>query len=141
MVFALKGEMPNFRFQITANACAAADLIVVVPWALSNVLSGVPETYEPFVTQARYAAEYRNYWWENVRRTTTDRSIAIPGNVNPYPAKSDPVTDRPARDGGGNFGRLARTGIMDEYIAETLGLPLAGIPAKSWIDFLKQFEQ
>ena len=136
-----KEEMPNFRFQVTAGACADADLIVVVPWALSNVLSGMPVTYKPFVTQARYAAEYRNYWWANIRRTTTDTSITVPEEVNPYPAKSDPVTDRPARDGGGNFGRLARIGIMDEYIAEMLNLPLSGIPAKSWIDFLKQFEQ
>ena len=136
-----KEEMPNFRFQVTAGACADADLIVVVPWSLSNVLSGVPVTYKPFVTQTRYAAEYRNYWWANVRNTRTDTSITIPEGVNPYPAKSDPVTDRPARDGGGNFGRLARTGIMDEYIAEMLRLPLSGIPAKSWIDFLKQFEQ
>lgn len=136
-----KEEMPNFRFQVTADACADADLIAVVPWALSNVLSGMPVTYKPFVVQAKYAAEHRNYWWANVRRTTTDTSIAIPEGVNPYPAKSDPVTDRPARDAGGNFGRLARIGIMDEYIAETLSLPLGGIPAKSWIDFLKQFEQ
>ena len=136
-----KEEMPNFRFQVTPAACASADLIVVVPWALSNVLSGVPVAYKPFVTQAKYAAEYRNYWWANVRSTRTDTSIAIPEGVHPYPAKSDPVTDRPARDGGGNFGRLARIGIMDEYIADTLDVPLAGIPAKNWIDFLKQFEQ
>ena len=136
-----KEEMPNFRFQVTAGACADADLVVVVPWALSNVLSGMPVTYKPFVAQARYAAEYRNYWWSNVRNTRTDTSITIPEGVNPYPVKSDPVTDRPARDGGGNFGRLARTGIMDEYITEMLRLPLSGIPAQSWIDFLKQFEQ
>ena len=30
---------------------------------------------------------------------------------------------------------------MDEYIAEALDVPLAGIPAKNWIGFLKQFEQ
>ena len=136
-----KEEMPNFRFQVTASACADADLIVVVPWALSNVLSGVPVTYKPFVTQARYAAEYRNHWWAKVRWTRSDVSIAIPEGVNPYPAKSDPVTDRPARDGGGNFGRLARIGIMDDYIAESLDIPLAGIPARNWIEFLKQFEQ
>ncbi len=30
---------------------------------------------------------------------------------------------------------------MDQYMDETLDLPLAGIPAKSWIDFLRQFDQ
>ncbi len=136
-----KEQMPNFRFQVTAEACADADLIAVVPWALSNVLSGVPVTYKPFITQAKYAAEYRNYWWTNVRQTTTDTRITIPEGVNPYPAKSDHVADRPVSDSGGNFGRLARIGIMDEYISELLDLPLAGIPARGWIDFLKQFEQ
>ncbi len=126
---------------MTADACADADLIVVVPWALNNVLSGVPVTYKPFVTQAKYAAEFRNYWWANVRSTQSDTSIIIPEGAHPYPAKSDPVTDRPASDGGGNFGRLARIGIMDRYIAETLAVPLAGIPAQSWIDFLGQFGQ
>lgn len=136
-----KEQMPNFRFQVTSAACAGADLIVVVPWALSNVLSGVPITYKPFVTSAKYAAEYRNHWWVNIRQTKSNTRIDIPSNVRHYPSKSDAVTDRPASDGGGNFGRLARTGIMDEYIAETLSLPLAGIPARSWIDFLRQFEQ
>ena len=51
------------------------------------------------------------------------------------------MADRPNSDGGGNFGRLARTGMMDEYIEETFNLPLAGIPAKDWVDFLRQFEQ
>ena len=136
-----KEQMPNFRFQVTPAACAEADLVVVVPWALSNVLSGVPITYKPFVTSARYAAEHRNHWWVNIRQTKSNTRIDTPVNVRHYPSKSDAVTDYPASDGGGNFGRLARTGIMDEYIAETLNLPLAGIPARSWIDFLKQFEQ
>ncbi len=28
-----KEQMPNFRFQVTPDACAPADLLVVVPWA------------------------------------------------------------------------------------------------------------
>ena len=38
-------------------------------------------------------------------------------------------------DRGNNFGRLARTGLMDAYIDEMLELPLAGIAAKEWIRF------
>lgn len=136
-----KERVPNFRFTTTYRACADADLIVVVPWALSNVLSGSPVAYRPFVTPAKYAAAYRNYWWTEVRNSRSDQGIVIPDSATPYPSKSDPVADRPNSDGGGNFGRLARTGMMDEYIEATLNLPLAGIPAKDWIDFLRKFEQ
>jgi len=58
-----------------------------MPWALSNILSGEPVIHKPFVTQAKYATEYRNYWWSEVRRTRSDASIAIPGDVVPYPSK------------------------------------------------------
>ena len=136
-----KERAPNFRFQITPRACAEADLIVVVPWRLSNVLSGGPLAYKPFVAQAKYSAEYRNYWWTAVRESTGDKGIAIPSDVKPYPSKSAHVSDRPASDSGGNFGRLARTGIMKRYIEEMLELPLSGIPVSDWIDFLKKFEQ
>ena len=57
-----KESKPNFRFQVTPRACAPADLLVVVPWALNNVLSGRPTVHKPFVESARYAAEFRNYW-------------------------------------------------------------------------------
>ena len=136
-----KEGVPNFRFTTTLNACTDADLVVVVPWTLSNVLSGSPVTYRPFVTPAKYAAAYRNYWWTEIRSSRGDKGIIVPSPVSPDPSKSDQVADRPNSDAGGNFGRLARTGMMDEYIEETLNLPLAGIPAKDWIDFLRQFEQ
>ena len=48
-----KERVPNFRFTTTINACADADLVVVVPWALSNVLSGSPTVYRPYVTPAK----------------------------------------------------------------------------------------
>ncbi len=136
-----KEKEPNFRFTTTPDACAEADLIVVVPWTLDNILSGSPVAYKPFVAPAKYAARYRNHWWTQIRTTRSDTSIQSPSGVTPYPSKSDQVSDKPARDGGNNFGRLARTGIMDEYIRETLDLRLAGIPARDWIDFLRKFEQ
>ena len=136
-----KEKEPNFRFTTTPDACAVADLIVVVPWALSNVLSGSPVTYKPFVVQSKYAAAYRNYWWSEVRNTRSDASISSPDGVAPYPSKSDRVADRPASDRGSNFGRLARTGMMDAYIDETLNLRLSGIPVQDWVDFLRRFEQ
>lgn len=60
-----KERMPNFRFVASANACSEWDLIVVVPWALSNVLSGTPVAYRPFIELAKFAAEQRNYYWQH----------------------------------------------------------------------------
>jgi len=139
-LLAKEGE-PNFRFQITPEACAPADLLVVVPWALSNVLSGRPVTFKPFVVSALDAAKHRNHWWTEIRETTADRTIRSPEDPRPYPAKSDLVVDRPVSDAGGNFGRLARTGIMDAYLAEMRRTPLAGIPVEEWLRFVKKFKQ
>ena len=73
-----KEKEPNFRFTTTPDACAKADLIMVVPWVLGNVLSGSPLTYKPFVTSANYAAAYRNYWWAEMRRTTERHRHHVP---------------------------------------------------------------
>ena len=59
-LLAKEGE-PSFRFQVTPDACANQDLIVVIPWALNNVISGYPKIFTPYVELAKYAAEYRNY--------------------------------------------------------------------------------
>lgn len=129
------------RFQTTAAACAAQDLIVVVPWVLGNVLSGSPILFEPFVESAKYAADYRNYHWQHLRQTTHDTGIAIPSAVAPYPSKSEQISDKPRYDGGNNFGRLARTGMMDAYMAKLNDVPLCGIKTVFWRQFLKAFQE
>lgn len=136
-----KEQEPSLRFQTTAAACAPQDLLVVVPWVLSNVISGSPILFEPFIESARYAAEYRNHHWQYVRKTRDDTSIEIPPRVSPYPAKSDQILDKPRYDGGGNFGRLARTGMMDDYMAKLKDVPLCGIKTEFWRQFLKAFQE
>ena len=131
-----KEKAPNFRFQATAAACAAEDLICVVPWHLNNVMAGVPVVAKPFLIRSRHAAEYRNWWWAHGRTTSGNTAIEIPEGVEPYPDKKDRILDKPVSDSGNNFGRLARTHLMDAYIDEMLDLPLAGIAAKKWIQFL-----
>ena len=106
-----KEAEPSLRFQVTAAACAKRDLIAVVPWVLGNVISGSPILFEPFVESAKYVADYRNYHWQHVRKTKQDTRLEIPIGVDPYPSKADQILDRPHSDGGGNFGRLARTGM------------------------------
>ena len=131
-----EGE-PSFRYTVTPNACADQDLLVVVPWVLSNVISGRPIVFKPFIISARYAAEYRNYWWQHVRETNEDRTIISPSNVSPYPPGRDFIDDKPKEDKGKNFGRLARTGIMDEWVRSFDEIKILGIKVKDWRDFFK----
>ena len=136
-----KEAEPSLRFQTTANACAKQDMIVVVPWVLGNVISGSPVLFEPFVESARYAASYRNFHWQRIRNTKHSTEIESPSGVAPYPSKSDQILDQPRADGGGNFGRLARTGMMDEYMGKLAHVQLCGISALYWREFLKTFQE
>jgi len=51
------------------------------------------------------------------------------------------ISDRPESDGGGNFGRLARAGVMEDYIAELFEEKLAGIQLLAWQRFLSVFTE
>lgn len=135
-----KEGKPSFRFQQAAAACAEHDLLCVVPWHLDNVLSGSPVTAEPFVVSARWAAEYRNYYWQHMRKSETgvDKSIVSPVGAAPYPGKVDEVLDQPGYDKGDNFGRVARTpGMMDEFMAQSHDLEVLGIRIGDWFRFLR----
>lgn len=136
-----KEAEPSLRFQAAAAACAGQDLIVVVPWVLGNVISGSPVLFEPFIESAKFAAVYRNHHWQHIRKTNLPTDITLADGISPYPAKSDQILDKPASDGGGNFGRLARTGIMDEYMEKLDDVQLCGIKTVYWREFLKTFQE
>ena len=136
-----KEAEPSLRFQVTPTACSKQDLLTVVPWVLGNVISGSPILFEPFIESAKYAAEYRNYHWQHIRQTDQDRGIEIPQGVRPYPSKVDQILDKPHSDGGGYFGRLARTGMMDSYMATLNNVQLCGIKTVYWREFLKAFQE
>jgi hypothetical protein len=135
-----EGE-PSFRFTTTPAACADHDLLVVVPWYLDNVLGGSPVAAEPYVASSRWAAEYRNYYWQYMRRTKdgVDKSIMPPSpSATPYPKKESRTADVPGYDGGSNFGRVARVnGLMTEWIAATNQLEVLGIRIRDWGAFLR----
>jgi hypothetical protein len=133
-----KEGMPNFRFLTNPDACNPWDLIVVVPWALSNLLAGSPTTFTPFIELARYAAEKRNHYWECERETKENRGVILATGVKPYPVKSDSIADKAASDKGSNFGRLARYGIMDDYIETMTQLRISGITVKEWLAFFRK---
>ena len=136
-----KEAEPSLRFQTTTAACAKQDLIVVVPWVLGNVISGSPVLFEPFIESAKFAAAYRNHHWQHIRKTNLPTDINLADGIAPYPTKSDQILDKPASDGGGNFGRLARTGIMDEYMEKLDDVQLCGIKTVYWREFLKTFQE
>lgn len=133
-----KEGVGSFRFQVTPAACSVFDLIMIVPWRLSNVMSGTPVAGEPWIASARYAAELRNYWWEHLRNTSAARGIRQPTGVQPYPTKDMNILDIPEYDGGGNFGRLSRvTGLTTDFVASATAQDALGIPIDHWINFLK----
>lgn len=133
-----KEGVGSFRFQVTPAACSIFDLIMIVPWRLSNVMSGTPVASEPWITSARYAAELRNYWWEHLRKSSAARGIRQPTGVQPYPTKDMNILDVPEYDGGGNFGRLSRvTGLTTDFVASATAQDALGIPIDHWINFLK----
>ena len=135
-----KEKAPTFRYRVTPDVCSEFDLLTVIPWHLSNVLSGKPVICEPFVINAKYAARARNHYWINMRETTMDTGIISPEAVSPYPRASTEISDKPNSDSGGNFGRIARVnGLMDNFISTTLRNNIAGIPAIYWIDFFVTF--
>jgi len=137
-----KEAEPSFRYTVTPGVCHPADLLVCVPWALKNVISGRPVVFNPYIEQAKHAAELRNYYWMFMRNTSSDRNIHAPeGPLDPYPNKSERIADIPVRDGGGNFGRIARTRIMDEFTQASLRQPLCGVPASAWLGFFKLFTE
>lgn len=136
-----KEGMPSLRYQVSPDACWPWDLVCVVPWHLTNAVSGTPRAGVPWVEQARYAAEWRDHWWQHIRGgddTPEERAILPPESASPYPSKADLVSMKPVKDGGGNYGRLPRCKpLMDTFIAESLRTPVLGIEAIDWQAFLK----
>lgn len=134
-----KEEMPSFRFRASANAMTVWDLIAVFPWSLSNVIAGTPVLAAPFIEQAKYAADLRTHYWEN--RSPSAKMVEHP-ETHPYPEAGSSYSDVVSDDKGGNFGRIARiSGLMDDWVADTVRLKLSGIEARWWVRFLKLFDE
>jgi hypothetical protein len=140
---AKEGE-PSYRMHVNPEACAPADLLAVFPWVFENVVSGGPRLLRPFVREARYAAQMKNWYWQHGRKPKANeadgyRAIVFAQNAAPYPAKADLVDDVAVNDAGNNFGRVSRTGIMSDFLKELMAEPLAGIPIHEWRAFFVKF--
>jgi hypothetical protein len=140
-VLSKEGE-PSFRYLITPNACADADLLVIVPWILSDVISGSPRLFQPWIESARYVAEYRNFHWQASRgKQGKNRNILSPENIKHYPDIRQEASDEAEDDKGGNFGRVARTGMIDSYVKLIRENKYLGIKISHWIEFFKSISE
>ncbi|GAI50095.1 unnamed protein product, partial [marine sediment metagenome] len=92
----------------------------------------------PFIDSALYVAEYRNFWWKKIREAKGTIEIHPLPKVSPYPKARDEICDEPTEDKGKNFGRIARIGIMDEYVKQFDQLKLLGIKIEKWRRFFKE---
>lgn len=133
-----KEKVPTFRFKQSPDGCNDWDLLVVLPWVLSNVLSGTPVAYRPFIIQARYAALQRNHYWQYERDSNELKNVDLATGVTPYQARKGKTSDEAAKDSGGNFGRLARYGVMKDYCHQMLHTDLRGVSVQAWQSFLSK---
>lgn len=142
--YILAKEMePSFRMDVNREFCAPADLAVIYPWAFSAAVSGTPRLFRPLVLGARKAARLRNEAWINKAKNDEWAAIRSPTQVPTfYPTKSDKINDSAPRDGGNNFGRVARTGVWQVAIDRLLREEsIAGIPLLGWHRFLSSFKE
>lgn len=94
----------------------------------------------PYKESAFYAAQYRNYYWQESRQARGENPLVRPPAVEKrryYPASKQEASDEAVADKGGNFGRIARAGILDEYIGNLKQQDYLGIKIAHWISFFK----
>lgn len=142
-ILSKEGE-PSFRYRTSSEACDKGDLLCIVPWYLSDAVCGNPVLVSPWVFSAKAASEMTKRHWVYLRQSDTPKSLSQRGlkelskEIKPYMENARDKTNYiPLEDGGNNFGRLARTGIMDDFVKETLRTDILGIPADNWRLFLK----
>lgn len=142
-VLSKEGE-PSFRYKADPDACAVPDLVVVIPWILSQVISGTPKLLTPYKELAKYAAEYRNYYWQQSRISNDENpNILRPPEElrRPYPDSKKEASDEAEEDKGSNFGRIARSGILDDYTAIIKAQDYLGVKINHWIKFFKAMSE
>lgn len=139
-----KESEPSFRFTIDPDACAIPDLLVVIPWLLSEVVSGKPKLLFPYIESSKYAAEFRNYYWMKSRESSTrSTNIIRPSEEirRPYPQSKVEASNKAENDNGSNFGRIARAGLLDEYLMKIKGVDYLGIKVSHWMKFFKAMSE
>ena len=142
-VFSKESE-PSFRYTVDPDACAKHDLLVVIPWFLSEVISGSPSLMSPYIELGKYAAEYRNFYWTKSRETSTRSPSIIRPPISfrhPYPQSKVEASDKAEGDKGNNFGRIARAGLLDDYLVKIKMIDYLGIRVVHWMKFFKAMSE
>lgn len=142
-VFSKESE-PSFRYTVDPDACANADLLVVVPWVLTEVISGNPKLLFPYIELGKYAAEYRNFHWMTARENSTrSTSVIRPPEQyrRPYPQSKVEASDKAENDKGNNFGRIARSGLLDDYLTKIKTIDYLGIKVSHWMKFFRAMSE
>ena len=134
-----EGE-PSFRYKVTESVCAPQDLLAIVPWSFADVISGSPRIFEPIIVSAKLAARERNAYWARTKSLKSNPTIVSPPNAAPYPSPKSKIEDKPAVDEG-NFGRLARSGFIDEEIRRLDDEVIRGVKAEYWRRFFAAFQE
>lgn len=131
-----KEKEPSFRYKVTEEACSENDILAVFPWSLDDVISGEPEVHRPFITNAKNASKKVNEHWISLKSHRTSSCIDYPDNVSPYPSTNKRICDKPSEGSNRNYGRLARSELMEDYIDEIMDKNLKGKKVWEWINFL-----
>ena len=137
-ILSKEGE-PSFRYKVNPQVCTEMDLLAVYPWILDEVISGSPKLFSPFIAEARWAAEMRNHYWLHARAAKGNVSITPAAHTAPYPRSGHKFLDVATADGGGNFGRASRAGIMNAFITDVFENQVSGIPVRAWHQFFASF--
>ena len=108
------------------------------------MISGTPSLMFPYIELGKYAAEYRNYYWSKSRETSTRSTMIVRPPVEfrrPYPQSKVEASDKAEGDKGNNFGRIARAGLLDEYLNKIKLIDYLGIRVSHWMKFFKAMSE
>lgn len=129
IVRALRAVSVHFSSTINIEGLSATDL-----FAMNTLLGGAIEEQ----TVATLNMLRTDYWKHRSKNAMT----VIHPETHPYPEAGSSYSDVVNDDKGGNFGRIARiSGLMDDWIDETVRIKLSGIEARWWIRFLRLFDE
>ena len=83
-------------------------------------------------------AEHRNFYWQESRKQRNKNpNIRTPKDTKHHPDIRQEAADAAVEAKGGNFGRIARTNIINQYINSLKDRSYLGIKISHWIEFFR----
>lgn len=109
-------KSPTFRFATSPRACGPHDLLVLFPFVydLGYPGSGPLRLYPPYIENSKYVAIRRNLYWTH--NNPNAPIVEAPDDITPHvEMKRQRIKDHAANDSGKNFGRIARTPLLNRF--------------------------